>query len=134
MAQATDSNTTIPVDFSSPVVSASRDTVRSIAARITDAHADLIERLRRLPPNRIDPRLQADEADLECRADILRCHLRAVADYVSEYARDTAGTSWSVQIDRKWIDGAFRDLIGDIVGPIETAAETVRQEGTWRAA
>src|SRR6266853_1537949 len=119
MAQDTFTPTTIPVDFSSPVVTASRDTIRSVAARITDAHADLIERLRRLPPNRIDPRLQADEADLECRADILRCHLRAVTDYVSEYVRDTAGTSWSVQIDFKWIDGAFGDLIADIVGPIE---------------
>jgi hypothetical protein len=32
------------------------------------------------------------------------------------------------------IEACFRDLIADIVGPIETAAETVRQEASFRAA
>lgn len=112
----------------------STPTIRSVAARITEAHKELLERLTRLPPNEIDPRLVADDNDLEDRADILRCHLRAVADYVSEYIRDTADHSWSVQVDRKWIEGTLQDLIQDVVGPIAVAAETVRQEGTWRAA
>jgi hypothetical protein len=47
---------------------------------------------------------------------------------------DTVGLSWSVHVDRKWIEDSFRDLIADIIGPIETAAETVRQEGSFRAA
>lgn len=112
----------------------STPTIRSVAARITDAHKELLDRLTRLPPNEIDPRLVADAEDLENRADILRCHLRAVADYVSEYIRDTADNSWSVQVDRKWVEATFQDLIQDVVGPIAVAAETVRQEGTWRAA
>lgn len=114
---------------------AATPTIRSVASRITDAHWELIERLTRLPPNVIDPRVDADDHDLENRADILRCHLRAVADYVSEYVRDTADHSgWSVQVDRKWIEATMQDVISDIVGPIAVAAETVRQEGTWRAA
>jgi len=121
--------TTLPIRTRSSI-----PTIRSVAARITDAHKELIERLTRLPPNEIDPRLVADANDLEDRADILRCHMRAVADYVSEYLRDTADHSWSVQVDRKWIKGVLEDVINDVVGPIAVAAETVRQEGTWRAA
>jgi hypothetical protein len=76
----------------------------------------------------------ADAKDLETRAEILRCHLLAMRDYVSEYLGDTVGLSWSVHVDRKWIEDCFRDLIADIVGTIETAAETVRQEASFRAA
>lgn len=112
----------------------STPTIRRVAARITDAHKELLERLTRLPPNEIDPRMAADDYDLENRADILRCHLRAVADYVSEYVKDTADHSYAVQVDRRWIEATFIDAIQDIVGPISIAAETVRQEGTWRAA
>jgi hypothetical protein len=86
------------------------------------------------PPNEIDPILHADAEDLESRAEVLRCHLLAMKDYVSEYLGDTVGLSWSAHVDQKWIEDCFRDLIADIVGPIETAAETVRQEGSFRAA
>ena len=108
-------------------------TFRFVATQITVTHGDMIERLQRLPPNEIDPRLQADAEDLEARAELLRCHLLIFKDYVDAFLADTAGASWSVHVDRKWIEDCFRDLIADIVGPIETAAETVRQEGSWSA-
>lgn len=131
MPETADTTTTIPVDFARV---ASTRTFRMVAAQITAAHREFIERVQRLPPPEIDPRLQADAEDIEGRAEVLRCHLLAMKDYVDEYLRDTAGFSWSVHIDRKWIDDCFRDLIDDIVGPLNVAAETVRQEGSWRAA
>jgi hypothetical protein len=131
MPETTNTPITIPVEFSRPI---GARTFRMVAARITDAHKEFIERVSRLPPNEVDPRLQADAEDLEHRAEVLRCHLLAMKDYVSEYLHDTAGLSWSVNVDRKWIEACFRDLIADVVGPINIASETVRQEGTWRAA
>jgi hypothetical protein len=123
MSEAINARTT------SPSIPSTR-TFRFVAARITAS----IERLQRIPPNEIDPRLHADAEDLDLRAETLRCHLNAVKDYVSEYLHDTAGFSWSVNVDRKYIEAAFRDLINEIVGPVEIAAETVRQEGSYRAA
>lgn len=111
-----------------------RNTFRSVAARITASHRELIERIQRIPPTEIDPRYQADAEDLEQRAMVLRCHLVAMRGYVSEYLHDTAGLSWSVHVERKWIEDCFQDIIDDCVRPIEIAAETVRQEGSWRAA
>jgi hypothetical protein len=117
---------------------------RFVAAQITASHRELIERLQRLPPNEFGPRLVADAQDLETRAEILRCHLLAMKDYVSEYLGDTVGLrarpginatpnaekacaavhnqrsidsviygralSWSVHVDRKWIEDCFRVL------------------------
>lgn len=111
-----------------------RNTFRFVAARITASHRELIERLQRIPPNEVDPRYQADAEELEHRAEVLRCHLLAVKDYVSEYLHDTAALSWSVNVERKYVEATFRDLINEIVGPLDIAAETVRQEGSWRAA
>jgi hypothetical protein len=127
----TDSPNTIPA----PVcrISPRRQTFRSVAAEIAVVHRELVERLKRIPPNEIDPRLQADAEDLESRSETLRCQLLIVKDYVDAYLAQTAGLSWSVHIDRKWIEAGFRDLIQDICGPIEVAAETVRQESSYRA-
>ena len=111
-----------------------RPTIRAVSARITDAHREFLERIRRLAPNEIDARLHADGEDLEYRAEVLRVHLKAMADYVSEYLADTAGYSWAVTVNRKDIEAQFRDLIADMVAPLEIGAETVRQEGSWRAA
>jgi hypothetical protein len=121
MSEAINARTT------SPSIPSTR-TFRFVAARITASHRELIERLQRVPPNEIDPRLHADAEDLEHRAETLRCHLLAVKDYVSEYLHDTASLSWSVNVDRKYVEASIRDLINEIVGPIEIAAETVRQE------
>jgi hypothetical protein len=127
-------NSTDTVDAGTPSrPGASLRTFRSAAAEITSLHRDTIERLQRLPLNEIDPRLQADAEDLETRAERLRCHLLIVKDYVDGVLADTAGQSWSVHVDRRWIEDSFRDLIQSIVGPIEVAAETVRQEGSYCA-
>jgi hypothetical protein len=133
MTETIDTNNTIPVDFASAGVTSPRPTFRFLTAQITAAHKELIERLTRLPPNEIDSRLVADAEDLEMRAETLRCHLIIMKDYVSEFVRDTAGYSHAVHVDRKWVEAQFRDLIDDIVGPIDIAAETVRQEGVWAA-
>jgi hypothetical protein len=101
---------------------------------IQGAHAHLVERLAAQPPNVISPFLAADEDDLELRADHLRIVLRATADYVSALVHDTADNSWAVQTDRKHLDGLFDDIIGDYVGAIEQAAETVREERGEHAA
>jgi hypothetical protein len=134
MTEAINSPNTESVSFSSAGAVRQRPTFKFVAAQITASHRQLIERLQRLLPNEIDPRLHVDAEDLETRAEVLRCHLLAVKDYVSEYLGDTVGLSWSVHVDRKWIEDCFRDLIADIVGPIEIAAETVRQEASFRAA
>ena len=107
---------------------------RSSLPTIQGAHAHLVERLAAQPPNVISPFLAADEDDLDLRADHLRIVLRATADYVSALVHDTADNSWAVQTDRKHLDGLFDDIIGDYVGAIEQAAETVREERAEHAA
>jgi len=109
-------------------------TARQLASEIRGAHAHLIARLAAVPPNMTNPFLQADEDDLQLRADHLRIVLRATADYVSAFMRDTASFTHAVQIDRKRLDGIFDDVIGDLCGAIENAVETVREERAYREA
>jgi hypothetical protein len=116
----------------SPQVDISRPlTARQLASEIRGAHAHLIARLAAVPPNMINPFHQADEDDLQLRADHLRMVLRATADYVGAFMRDTAYFSHAVQIERKYLDGLFDDVIGDLCGAIENAAETVRDERAY---
>jgi hypothetical protein len=96
---------------------------------ITGIHAHMIERLASIPPSVLNPFLNADADDLQLRADTLRCNIRAFADYVSAFVRDTADSTYAMHIDREWLDGLFNDIIGDTAGAIESAAETVRENG-----
>ena len=107
-------------------------TARQLASEIRGAHAHLIARLAAVPPNMINPFLQADEDDLQLRADHLRIVLRATADYVSVFMRDTASFTHAMHLDRKYLDGLLNDIIGDTAGAIENAAETVREERAYR--
>ena len=125
-------NTTTPIRVSFTSAGAVRR--RASLPTIQGAHAHLIERLAAVPPNVISPILAADEDDLDLRADHLRIVLRATADYVSALVHDTADNSWAVQIDRKHLDGLFDDIIGDLCGAIENAAETLRDERGEHAA
>jgi hypothetical protein len=87
MVQASDSPTiervsfssagAVPFSFHPPVRGRSDQGLPSATDRAPPA-ASL------LPPNEIDPRLHADPEDLETRAEILRCHLLAMKDYVSD--------------------------------------------------
>src|SRR6516225_289312 len=71
--------TTTPAALS-PQASTSRPlTARQLASEIRGAHAHLIARLAAVPPNMINPFHQADEDDLQLRADHLRIVLRAGA-------------------------------------------------------
>jgi hypothetical protein len=71
---------------------------------------------------------QERERHLQLRADHLRIVLRATADYVGALMHDTAYFSHAVQIERKRLDGIFEDVIGDLCGTIEKAADRVREE------
>jgi hypothetical protein len=118
--------TTTPAALS-PQASTSRPlTARQLTSEIRGAHAHLIARLAAVPPNMIGASLVADEDDLELRADHLRIVLRATADYVGAFMRDTAYFSHAVQIERKYLDGLFDDTIGDLCGAIENAATSLR--------
>ena len=104
-------------------------TARELAEDILKSHRHLIERLAAVPPNTINPFHQADDDDLQLRADHLRIVLRATADYVGAFMRDTDASTHAMQVDRKHLDGIFNDIIGDTVGAIEQAAETLRNQG-----
>jgi len=118
---------TVPSGIHRETILRQRPTARDQASSIRGAHAHLIARLAAVPPNMIDPRLQADEDDLQLRADHLRVVLRATADYVGALVHDTAYFSHAIQIERKRLDGIFDDVIGDLCGAIENAADRVRE-------
>src|SRR6267143_2847919 len=92
-----------------PVETASFD---KSSGDIRGAHADLIRRLQALPPYRFDPRLQATPEQLEMQADTLRCNLLAMQQYVVALVRDTAYHTTTIDTDRLYLDGLFRDIIG----------------------
>src|SRR5258708_25127596 len=128
ISQAENATTTTRVRFSSagalpPQASAG---VSGSTPGIRGAHADLITRLQALPPYRFDPRLQATPDQLELQADILRCNLRAMAQYVV-----AADHTYAIHTDRLYLNGLFDDIIGDLCGAIASAAETVREEGVY---
>jgi hypothetical protein len=54
--------------------------------------------------------------------------------YVIAFMRDTASFTHALSTDRLRLDGLFRDIVGDLCGAIENAAETVREERAYRAA
>jgi hypothetical protein len=109
-------------------------TVRDLTDDILRSHRHLIERLAALPPNTIGASLQADEEDLQIRAETLRCHLLAMQQYVIAFVRDTAAFTHALHTDRLHLDGLFRDIIGDLCGAIENAAERLQDERAERAA
>jgi hypothetical protein len=114
---------TASFDKSSPFDKSSGD--------IRGAHADLIRRLRALPPYRFDSRLQATPEQLELQADTLRCNLLAMQQYVVALVRDTAYHTTTIDTDRLHLDGLFRDIIGDLCGAITIAADKVREDGVY---
>jgi hypothetical protein len=100
---------------------------RASLPNIAGVHAHLIERMAANAPSIINPFHNADSDDLQDRADHLRGLLSAVRDYVGACLHDTADSTWGMHLDRKWIDACFDDLIGDAVGAIENAVDTLRQ-------
>lgn len=136
---AENATTTNRVHFSSAGASRRPSFPRPLTARdLTDdilkSHRHLIERLAALPPNTIGGSLEADEDDLTLRAETLRCQLLAMQQYVIAFMRDTAAFTHALSTDRLRLDGLFRDVIGDLCGEIENAAETLQQERANRAA
>ena len=109
-------------------------TARQIASDIDDKYKHMIDRLNENPPNQINPFHAADEDDLILRSHHLRRTLVAVADYVGACVRDTVDSTWSIQFDRKYLDGLFKDIIGDICGSIHNGIEKLREERADHAA
>lgn len=109
-------------------------TARELAEDVLKSHRHLIERPAALPPNTIGASLNADEDDLTLRAETLRCQLLAFQQYVVAFVRDTAAFTHALNTDRLRLDGLFRDIIGDLYGAIESAAETLHEERASRAA
>jgi hypothetical protein len=99
----------------------------STAPTILGSYAHLIGRLAANRPHYLNPRLIADSADFEERAEHLRGVLVAVADYVRVCLKDI-GDSSNIELDVKYIDGAFQDLVGDITGPLRNAADRMQDE------
>jgi len=116
MSQADSPNTTIPprISFASldavPPRHTRPSTIRELADSIRGTHQHLIERLTAIPPNPIGPTLQADEDDLELRADHLRIVLRVTADYVGAFMRDTASFTHAMQLSTAstWMGSSTR--------------------------
>jgi hypothetical protein len=132
MSQAENATTTNRVHFASAGAlrrpSSPRPlTIRDLTDDILKSHRHLVERLTALPPNTIGASLEADEEDLTLRAETLRCQLLAVQQYVIAFVRDTAAFTHALNTDRLHLDGLFRDIIGDLCGAIENAAERVRE-------
>jgi len=132
----TDSHNTERVSFSSAGATRRPSSPRPLTARelaedILKSHRHLVERLAALPPNTVGASLEADEDDLTLRAETLRCQLLAMQQYVIAFMRDTASFTHALSTDRLRLDGLFRDIIGDLCGAIEQAAETVREEGVY---
>jgi hypothetical protein len=109
-------------------------TARELAEDIVKSHQHLIDRLAAIPPNTVAASLEADEDDLVLRAETLRCHLLTMQQYVIAFMRDTASFTNALNTDRLRLDGLFRDIIGDLCGAIENAAETVRDGRAYREA
>jgi hypothetical protein len=93
------------------------------APNVRESHAHLIARLQALPPYVFDARLQATPQQLELQAEILRCNLRAAERYVMAVLRDTAAHCHAIEIDRRYLGELFDDVIEDLCGLIESAAE-----------
>jgi hypothetical protein len=109
-------------------------TVRELTDDIVKSYQHFVGRLAAIPPHTIGATLVADEEDLILRAEHLRIVLRATADYVGAFMRDTDDFTHAMQFDRKYLDGIFDDVIGDTVGAIENAADRLGQERAARAA
>ena len=93
---------------------------------IAGAHAHLIERLTDNQPTYLNSYTLADKDDFLERAEHLRRLLTAVTMYVDTAIADIASSS-NINIERREVSGMFDDIIGDLCGSLENAAERVQQ-------
>src|SRR5258706_11002584 len=128
----TESNTPSRIHFQRAGGPRRRSFPAETATDIRGAHADLIRRLQALPPYRFDPRLSATPDQLDLQAETLRCNLLAMQQYVVAFVRDTAYHTTAIDTDRLYLDGLFRDIIGDLCGAIICAADKVREDGVYQ--
>jgi hypothetical protein len=98
----------------------------STAPTILGSYAHLIGRLAANRPHYLNPRMIADAADFNERADHLRTLMIAVGDYVRVSLKDI-GDSSGVELDVKYVEGAFHDLTGDVTGALRNAADRMME-------
>jgi hypothetical protein len=96
--------------------------------------AAMLRRINQLPPRKFSPFVPPDGEELQDRADILRCHIRAFRDYVRAYMADCANASWHVETANLFIEGLFEDMQADCCGCLQKAADEAREGSTYRAA
>jgi hypothetical protein len=92
------------------------------APPVIASYAHMIGRLAANRPHYLNPRVIADSSDFNERADHLRNVLIAVGDYVRVSLKDIEDSS-GVSLDVKYVEGAFADLTGDVVGALRNAAD-----------
>ena len=93
---------------------------------VLGAYAHLIGRLAANRPHYLNPRMIADAADFNERANHLRNLMIAVTDYVRVSLKDI-GDSSGVEMDVKYVEGAFHDLTGDVTGALRNAADRMME-------
>jgi hypothetical protein len=117
MAQADYVTTAIRAPTTGAVAKLSSNVVRT-------AHAEFVTALAVAPPWPIP--LFADAAYLEDRADHLKKVLDAVSVYVTTILDDTA-QNVPGGLDLRYIDALLSDLVSDVTGTIERAADALAE-------
>lgn len=120
MAQATDSNTTIPADFASSAATFRLSRRRPVVlSPVQAAHRDMILALSQETPHTIVGHV-ADRFDLEDAKDHLRQVLGAVTNYVKAIIADA---KWYSPVNIHDETDLLTDAAGDICGSINNAIE-----------
>ncbi len=99
---------------------------KPITNPVRAAHAEFVAALAGQPPWPIP--LAADATDLEARADHLSKVLNAVSVYVTAILDDTA-QNLAGGLDLRQIDALLSDLVSDVTGTLQRAAEGVAGRG-----
>ncbi len=117
MAQADDVSNAIRALITGAGAKPSTNPVRA-------AHAEFVAAVAGHPPWPIP--LYADATDLEDRADHLKRVLNAVSVYLTAILDDTA-QNVPDGLDLRYIDALLSDLVSDVTGTIERAADALAE-------
>jgi hypothetical protein len=101
------------------------NSLNSITASVTDAHAHPVQRVITNKSHHMHARLVADALDFERRAEHLRRLLTAVSLYVDTAPEDIARSS-NIEIDCKYLIGYLEDFTADVCGTLKNAAERIQ--------
>jgi hypothetical protein len=94
------------------------------------AHIELVAALAGNAPYPIYAEVDSD--DLDVRAGHLEKVFEALHAYLTAILADTAQKIPGGALDRRYLEGLFKELSGDVVGVIRHAAEEMRAHENWR--